>query len=145
MFRRWIPWVALALAPWLAGCSPPCQTTDATPVEYTGGTNWASGGFAVYESSTWPGDAYLHFPGGRHYLIHHELGATPYAYKTYLAFSEHPSSQSESAGNQAEAGQMDEHVIEIFNDTCSEFWLRVVVWAHVDADGGVTPSDAGTD
>lgn len=128
--------VASSFAP--AACSPPCETSESDPVRVTGGTADPSG--TVYQSSAWEGP-YLHFPGGRRYQLEHHLGRTPTIVTTYLSFDENPipgSNVAESAGNQAVIEAVDDEIIQIRNDTCAEFWLRVTAIA-------APPSDAGTD
>jgi hypothetical protein len=123
-----------------SACSPPCESADADKtVEYTEGQRDANK--TVYQTSSWEGP-YLHFPSGRRFRIEHGLGKTPFAYKTYLAFAERPipgGNVAESAGNQAVVEKVDDQVIVVRNDTCAEFWLRVVVWA------GQPLLDGGTD
>ncbi len=123
-----------------AACSPPCETADSDPVRFKGGSVSANG--STYSTSAWEGP-YLHFPSGRRFQLEHQLGVTPPIVATYLAFSEKPlpgNNTSESAGNQAVIERVDDEIIQIRNDTCSEFWLRVVAMA---SPGGAT--DAGAD
>ena len=122
-----------------ASCAPPCETSDTDPVRVTEGTVDPSG--SSYESAPWNGP-YLHFPGGRRYRLEHHLGRTPVLVQTYLSFSEEPMSggnAAESAGNQAVIEAVDDEIILVHNDTCAEFWLRVVALA-----GPPSSSDAGT-
>lgn len=123
-----------------AACSPPCETADSDPVRFVGGSVTADG--STYSTSAWEGP-YLHFPSGRRFQIEHHLGVTPPIVVTYLAFGEKPlpgNNASESAGNQAVIERVDDEIIQVRNDTCSEFWLRVVAMA---APSGA--SDAGAD
>ncbi len=134
---------AALIAPLALGviaCSPPCETASTEAVDFLGGE--VVGTKTTYESSNWEGP-YLHFPGGKRYRIHHGLGTTPVAVLTYLAFDEHPlpgGNVSESAGNQSVIERVDDEVIVVRNDTCAEFWLRVVALTR-----GAGGSDAGTD
>ena len=138
--RRTLSAVVLALASALlltptASCGPPCETANDDPVRVTEGTVDASG--TVYESSTWAGP-YLHFPGGRRYQLEHHLGRAPTMVTTYLSFDQEPmpgGNASESAGNQAVIERVDDEIIQVRNDTCAEFWLRVTAIAAPQAAG----------
>ncbi|MCC6904167.1 MAG: hypothetical protein IT377_34685 [Polyangiaceae bacterium] len=115
--------LATSVAP---ACSAPCETADSDPVRFEGGALTADG--ATYSTSPWDGP-YLHFPAGRRFQIEHQLGVTPPVVLTYVAFDEHPfagSNASESAGNQTVIERVDDEIVQVRNDTCSEFWLRVV-------------------
>jgi len=131
-----------ALVAAVTACSPPCETADTDPVRFTGGNVNPSG--TVYESSAF-GGPYLHFPGGRRYQLEHHLKRTPVYVGTYLSFDESGGSFSESAGNQTVIDFVNDEIIEVRNDTCAEFWLRVMAFASDDplSDAGVT--DATTD
>ena len=141
MFRAGALALALGLSGLSTACSPPCDTADSDKtVTYSKGTVDPSE--TVYESSPWNGP-YLHFPAGRRFSLEHHLKKTPSLVNTYLAFDERPlpgGNTSESAGNQAVIERVDDQVIVVRNDTCAEFWLRVVAIA---SPGG--PSDAGAD
>jgi hypothetical protein len=107
-------------------CSAPCESADSDPVSFDGGALSADG--QTYATSPWEGP-YLHFPPGRRFQIAHQLGATPPLVMTYLAFDENPlpgSNTSESAGNQAVIERVDSEIVQVRNDTCAEFWLRLV-------------------
>lgn len=131
-----------ALVALASACSPPCNTADADAVRYADGSVSADG--STYQTSSWSGP-YLHFPSGRRFQLEHHLGTTPPVVLTYLAFDEHPlagGNTSESAGNQAVIEKVDSEIIQVRNDTCAEFWLRVVA---MTGPGGAPPSDAGAD
>jgi len=125
----------------LTGC--PCGREDST-IAYDGGTAEAG----TYQSSTWQGP-WLHFPGGRRYLLAHHLGEAPASVSVYLSFKEspgpggnaddQPGNASQAAGNETVIEQVDAQHIQVRNDTCSDFFLRVV------ARAGTTAVDAGTD
>jgi hypothetical protein len=132
----------LLFGPWLlTGC--PCGREDST-VAYQGGTADAG----TYQSSSWQGP-WLHFPGGRRYLLAHHLGRTPATVTTYLSFKEYPGAggnpddkpgnASQAAGNEALIEQVDAVNIRVRNDTCSDFYLLVV------AQAGPAVTDAGAD
>ena len=122
-------------------CSPPCNTAESDPVRHSGGS--VSDG-TTYATSPWEGP-YLHFPPGRRFQLEHHLGVAPPVVLTYLAFDERPlpgGNTSESAGNQAVIELVDDEIIQVRNDTCAEFWLRVVA---MTGPGALPPADAGAD
>lgn len=128
-----------SVAALVLGCAQDCEQSDDTPVEYRGGS--VSGNF--YETSPWDG-GFLHFPAGRSYRIFHQLGSRPIDVNTYLSFAESAlgtgHNVSESAGNQAVIDAVTDEHVEVRNDTCAEFWLRVTAQAAL-----VPAADAGSD
>jgi hypothetical protein len=134
--KGWLPLLALAGVIAL-GCSPPCETSDADPVRFEGGKTEAG----IYETSPWEGP-YLHFPGGRRYQLIHDLGTTPPIVMSYVSPSKHPfkdNNASENAGNQGVIELVNSEMIQIRNDTCAEFYLRVVAYsAGTVTDAGIT-------
>jgi len=125
----------------LTGC--PCGREDST-IAYDGGSAEAG----TYESSSWQGP-WLHFPGGRRFVLAHHLGQTPASVSVYLSFKEYPGpgsnfddepgNSSQAAGNETVIEQVDAQHIQVRNDTCSDFYLRVV------ARDAPAAGDAGTD
>lgn len=122
------------------GCSncPPWQ-----PVEkFSGGHVYPEG---YYETSA-PDEGMLAFRGGRAYEIEHRLGKMPRAALPYLSFVAHPKLDPDgpsmdnvalAAGNQALIQGWDERVVIVRNDTCADYFLRVVVLADgVGGEGG---------
>lgn len=84
----------------------------------------------VYKSETAVGEL-LHFPGGAHYSIEHHLGETPTWTLFYLSFSRYGLEAeggvyAQAAGNQAVLLSADEIEIRVANDSCSDYYLRVV-------------------
>jgi hypothetical protein len=79
----------------------------------------------------------------------HHLGQTPANVSVFLSFKEfpgpgnnsdkEPGNASQAAGNETVIERVDAHNIQVKNDSCSEFYLRVV------ARAGSTATDAGTD
>jgi hypothetical protein len=122
----------------LTGC--PCGREDST-IAYQGGTAAAG----TYQSSSWEGP-WLHFPGGRRYLLAHRLGQVPASVTAYLSFKEYPGPEgnpdgepgnaSQATGNMALIEQVDAENIVVRNDSCSDFYLRVVAQASAAADAG---------
>lgn len=107
-----------------------CDTSDDgnPPVVYKGGTTTEDG---LYYSSAWNG-GWLHFPGGKRYDLVHDLGFQPQEVGIFLSFSENGvgndgqgSSAAPSAGNSSPVQLVNDEIIRIKNDTCSEFWVRV--------------------
>ena len=131
---------ALALALWTTACGTSCDREgDDEDILFKGGSVNASG--TVYETSGWEGPL-LHFPTGRRYLLVHRLGSVPQSVQTYVAFDQRPDNLSESAGNQAVIESVDDTQVVVRNDTCAEFFLRVVATAFGETlDGG--PLDGG--
>jgi hypothetical protein len=131
--RRVIGLLAL-LSGIAAGCGIDCETADSDPVRFEGGLTRGS----LYETSGWEGP-FLHFPPGRRFQLMHRLGTVPAEVKTYLAFSSRGpadgSNATESAGNQVVIEVVNDELIQVRNDTCADFHLRLVA----RADG----SDAG--
>lgn len=136
-----------------------CERHDSDPLEYRGGNTLAG---EYYETGTLE-EPFLYFPAGRMYELVHGLGEAPTELHAYLAFAECPLSSSvrnpggaprcepvdaesggggfaEAAGNQALFEVRDDRVVLVRNDTCAEFYLRVVARTAAAA----TTADAGT-
>jgi hypothetical protein len=105
------------------------------------------------------GAAYQYFPAARTITFQHGLGSVPTTPDIMLAFSDH-GSLAPGSGNEDIVECMDDDVIQIKNNTCSEFYIWVALQGSgihappcpIDADGGlggapatsgVTPADAG--
>ncbi len=121
------------------------------------GTNtWFS---APYHDPNAPlvGAAYQDFPAARTITFQHGLGSVPNV-DIMLAFSDH-GPLAPGDGNEDIVECKDNQVIQIKNDTCSEFYIWVGAQGSgipqqsacaIDADGGslggapgATPTDAG--
>jgi hypothetical protein len=121
----------------LPGCSG-CDTQGAAPLEYLDGTVSTDG--RLYESTPVDGDM-LHFPPGRIYDLVHGLGVRPASVHGYVSLAprlesegdpydaQRPNNVTESAGNQLVIERWDEQVIRVRNDTCAEWYVRVVAIA----------------
>lgn len=125
------------------GCGNTCETADSDEyVRYNGGN--AIGGGTQYESSSWDGE-WLYFPPGRRFVLVHNLGFVPTTVHTYLSFSARQDdpdagiNRTEGSGNQVIIETVDQEIVQVRNDTCAEFYLRVV------ASNGASAADAGTD
>jgi hypothetical protein len=73
---------------------------------------------------------YLDFPSGMRYRLFHELMNTPSLIVPYVSFSPTPLSDGSgftvSPGNQTVINAVTDDYIEVENDTCTDFFLRVV-------------------
>ncbi|KYF92011.1 hypothetical protein BE18_51150, partial [Sorangium cellulosum] len=105
------------------------------PVEFTEAT--PAGG--IYETSE-PDGELLYFPGGMRYALKHGLGARPRWHQVYLSFESDGTRRggtlAHAAGNQAEVTCVDDQHLIVMNDSCSEYWLRVVAGGADVADEG---------
>lgn len=124
------------------GCSAlgGCDTTSGDALEYRGGT--VEDGF--YMTSSWSGPL-VAFPGGRRYDLVHGLGCRPRDIDIWVSFSEQgaapDSNIAQSAGNMAIVETIDDQIIRIKNDTCSDMYLLVTAGGCTAEDGGA-PGDA---
>ena len=125
-------------------CNPACTGPERS---FSGGNRFGSGSDLWYETSGERGP-FLPFEGGADLHLRHELGLTPYQINIFLSFNEYPTDDSNggyapSAGNQTVILFADEHEVRIRNDTCSDYWIRVVV--HANADESAEANDGATD
>lgn len=135
-------WVLLAaLGAVLAGCSSTStcnRDADALSVcnaqGESGPNAWFSSAYHDPGKALSSGETgYQYFPPARTITFHHHLGSNPIPTVT-LAFYEN-GSLAPTAGNQALFECMDDEVIQIKNDTCSDFYI----W--VQAEGSGIPSN----
>jgi hypothetical protein len=142
---------AIALGACLVGlgspaCSPTCDTTDAdNPAQRFEGGAVSGGANPYYVSSDWQ-TGLLPFPGGKRYQLVHHLGFTPAEVSVYVSFAEQNEPITPCSGNTCVIQAVNDDSITVKNDTCSEFWVRVVAsgvspWG----DAGAGPDSAGTD
>jgi hypothetical protein len=125
--------------PCLVACTSSCprETEDAAR-RYTDGTTSPDGTF--YETNAWDG-SFVAFPAGRRLALVHGLQQMPIELTSYLAFKSRPLPRggkgfvAESAGNQVLIEGVDEEVIRVRNDTCEDFFLRLVASTLPAADG----------
>jgi hypothetical protein len=127
------------------GCETTCDPDGKAPQRFSGGTT--NEARTSYESSTWDGP-FLFFPSGRTYRLEHGLGQTPASYHVYLSFAEFPfrgSGVAESAGNQAIVEAINDEYVEVRNDTCAEYFLRLTATTSEAASMGsaLEQSDSG--
>jgi hypothetical protein len=145
-----VPWVVamVALTASASGCSvlSTCDMSDEPAQVYTGGMT--VGGY--YMSSPWEGPL-LSFPAGKRYELVHGLGCTPWEVHVELSFSEQgaagSSSVAPSAGNMSILERIDDKVIVVKNDTCSDMYLLVTAAAPdcslVDGGADAEAGDSG--
>lgn len=127
----------MALSDGLLGCDLGCDKEDkdeATP--YTDGR--VNADRTIYETNDW-NEAFVKFPAGRRLSIEHGLGIEPEIF-TWLAFDELPfevkRSAAESAGNMVIILKNEDGMIVVRNDTCQDFWLRLVAISPGDFGDG---------
>lgn len=125
----------------LCGCESACpRETEKEATPYDIGNANALG--TVYETNGWD-EEFVHFPAGRRVALRHGLATVPVEIRSYLAFKacpfpadeNEPGFVAESAGNQVLIERVDDEVVRVRNDTCEEFWLRLVA-STADATGG---------
>lgn len=122
-----------------SSCSA-CDTSGQDPIDYSQGTTSGK----VYETSPATGE-WLHFPPGRRFRLHHGLGTDQLSVDASVAFSEHPlhrpeggddagawdvGNTSPAAGNEVIVERQDADAVQVRNDTCATYYLRVVVTAR---------------
>jgi hypothetical protein len=126
---RSVAHVSVALSLCTAACSGDIcdRNSDDPPVEFTDGLT--SNSATLYMSSK-ADDAYLDFPSGKRYRLFHDLLDTPSLIVPYVSFSATPLSDGSgftiSPGNQTVINAVTDEFIEVENDTCTDFYLRVV-------------------
>lgn len=131
--------VIFAVLMFVQGCGASCGIErEFENTTYEGGTT--DGG--IYTSSEWNGP-WAHFPAGRTIDFKHALGVMPQFVSTYVSFKEAgirgDDSASENAGNQGLIRCVDTQTIRIYNDTCAEFYIRVVAISTQTGEQSVEP------
>lgn len=105
----------------------PEDNEDDQPLLYVDGT---VGGDGVFKSEVLGTGELLDFPGGAYYKIAHHLESTPDWTVFYLSFSRYASDEggvyAQATGNQAVLVFSDEEFLWVLNDSCSDYYLRVV-------------------
>ena len=136
--RRWALTALVAIVS--PGClGPTCDRSgdDRAAVAYLQGTTSSEASF--YQSSPSVGP-YLHFPPGETFRLYHQLAGAPQSFNAYLSFAECPmpdpnhecsnsdrsvGDTSEAAGNEVVFENITAEYIQVRNDTCADFYLRV--------------------
>jgi hypothetical protein len=130
-------WVNLAAVGLLlaAGCdSTTCDVAQESnpPSDFTGGNLVDSAdGFRFYETSA-PDGQHLNYSAGSQYRIYHGLNGRPLLVQPWVSFSSNGTAggnEAPPAGNMAEILEVTDKYILIRNDSCGDYWLRVVA-AH---------------
>ncbi len=107
-----------------------CNTDPAVnpPADYDGGTVSLSEGRKIFSTSA-PDETHLNFNGGAQFRIFHKLGACPMHVEGWVSFSEtgiKGGNEARPAGNMFEVLAVDDETITVRNDSCGDYWLRVV-------------------
>ena len=116
---------------------------DNKPSDFTAGIVHTNvGGDKWYESST-PYGRFLNFSQGTQVRVHHQLGSRPGDVQLYVSFSsdgQATGNEAPPAGNMTEIECIDDEEILIRNNSCADYWLRVVASDPVEPmDGGTVP------
>jgi hypothetical protein len=136
---------ALGAALLLFGCESTCpRETEKVATPYEAGNTNAHG--TLYETNGWD-EPFVDFPAGRRLALHHGLVDMPVEIRSYVAFKPDPFPEdetrpgfvAESAGNQVLIERVDDVFIQVRNDTCEHFYLRLVA----SADSFPTTDGAG--
>jgi hypothetical protein len=129
----------VAILPALTACSSSCPREDEDARPFNGGNTTADRTY--YETNAWAED-FIDFPAGRRLSLIHGLAATPIEVRSYLAFDKDALPKdgrgvvAESAGNQVLIQRVNETSVDVRNDTCEHFYLRLVASTAPDPDGG---------
>lgn len=126
------------------GCGPSCQPSERVIEE---GIRIESGPYREFQTSA-PEGPYLPFEGGTMLRIRHGLGVVPGAPAVYISFTERPleaykGGYSQAAGNQAITLRHDAEEVAIKNDSCANYFIRVVISGIVVADAGGPDATSG--
>jgi hypothetical protein len=158
----------------ITGClGPTCDRDTGVVARYSEGVTNEARTFYTTGALDEP---FLHFPAGRSYRLEHDLGQLPDVKMAELAFAACPFSKqlgnagerprcatidededttgiADAAGNEVVYEKVTSTYIEVRNDTCAEFFVRVSAWVFEaeglslseEADGGplTMPLDAG--
>jgi hypothetical protein len=129
----YLPLAALLLG--AAGCeASTCDvsTESNPPADFRGGALVPTAdGAKVYETSAADGQ-HLNFSAGTQYRIFHQLGARPLLVQPWVSFSPtgvKGGNEAPPAGNMIEILDVNDEFIHVRNDSCGDYWLRVVA-AH---------------
>jgi len=108
------------------GCG--CGKEHGDPILWLDGTTVGN----QYESSPMAGP-WLDFPGGRRYRLVHSLGRVPTEVTAYLSFEpDDLANFTTSAGNSALFEQVTDEYVDVHNDGCPDFFVRVVASVPVE-------------
>ena len=121
-----------------SGCGPSCFPSERV---VSTGIRYSAGAQRVYMTSA-PEGPFLPFEGGTVLRLRHQLGTNKLLVQVKLSFSEHPlasggGGSSFAAGNQAVVQREDADEVVVKNDSCANYYIRVIV------EGDVVDGDAG--
>lgn len=127
---------ALALAvvlaaPMVAGCQDAgCDTAPDSnpPSDFKAGTTHTTPDGKVFESSA-PNGQHIHFTAGTQVRVYHGLGGRPVSVGLWVSFSETGTASGNEAvpaGNMAEVLCVNAEYVLVRNNSCGDYWLRVV-------------------
>jgi len=138
--------IAIVAALTAQGCGPSCQPTDRVVEE---GIRDLEGPVRTFETSAAEGP-FLPFEGGTTLRIRHGLGMNPHDVDVSLSFTERPleaakGGYSQAAGNQAIVLRHNADEISVKNDSCANYYIRVVIVAYPPDDAGVLADTSVTD
>lgn len=136
--------VAIVAAITAPGCGPSCQPGERVVDE---GIRIEAGPYREFQTSA-PEGPYLPFEGGTMLRIRHKLGVVPGAPAIYISFTERPleaykGGYSQAAGNQAITLRHDAEEVAIKNDSCANYFIRVVISGLVVEDAGGPDATSG--
>jgi hypothetical protein len=138
MARRTVALCGIVLSLLCGACSSGnChRNSDDPPIEVRSGLTSNSG--TLYMTTEADGQ-YLDFPSGTRYRLFHDLLSTPSLIVPYVSFSATPLADGSgftiSPGNQTVINGVTDEYIDVENDTCTDFFLRVV--ASTDGFGPI--------
>lgn len=128
------------------GCGPACHPTERVVTE---GVRDLEGPVRTFATSP-PEGPFLPFEGGTLLRIRHGLGVSlTEPPRVSLSFTERPLDQakggfSPAAGNQAITLKMDSEEVAIKNDSCANYFIRVVVVGYPADDAATAAADTST-
>lgn len=111
--------LAAALTVGLVGCD--CNKESGEPIVWLDGLTDGT----QYQSTALD-ERWLAFPGGRRYRLVHGLGRIPHEVHAYLAFDDTPQDFSAATGNSALFEEVTAEYLDIHNDACPDYYVRVV-------------------
>jgi hypothetical protein len=139
---------------WAAGaCSASdCRVgPDSNPVvAFRGGVTYAADGApagegrpAMYYETSTPDGEHIDFNGGSRFCIYHNLGRRPFHVEPWVSFKPtgvNGGNEAKPAGNMLEVLHVDECVIIVRNDSCGDYYLRVLASDPVTLDPAAAPA-----
>ncbi len=127
-----------ALLAQAAGCGPPCQPSE---IEWTRGTTESNGALVRYESTPQTGP-FAPFNGEAVVRFRHRMGVRPTEVAVYLSFNENPpqrrgAGSAQAAGNQALIVEQNDEYVAIHNNSCANYYVRIVATALAPQDASI--------